>query len=77
VLNTRLEELGMGDFEQFTQTVAALISLQDFGISQDDIINICHLLQRHGLSLEQIVGLCRMNRFRQQEWQRGRNWSAA
>ena len=44
VLNTRLEELGMGDFEQFTQTVAALITLESFGISQEQVIGLCRNL---------------------------------
>jgi len=60
VLDTRLEELGLGDFEQLRQVIAALMTLENFGISQEKIIGLCRNLD--------------LSRLRRQEWQRGREW---
>jgi len=47
VLDIRLEDLGFGDFEKLTQTVAALIMLAQYGIDCDKIISISQNLRQH------------------------------
>ena len=46
VLDRRLEDLGFGDFEKPTQTVAALMTLTQYGIGFDKIISISQGLRR-------------------------------
>ena len=53
VLDRRLEEMGFGDLEKLTQTVAALTTLSQYGIDCDKIISISTNLSNYQLRRQQ------------------------
>jgi len=63
VIEEKLEQLGFGDFQKLRSSIAAVITLDELGISQEKIIGICRNLYSDS------------NRFRK-DWSRSRNWDA-